>query len=39
MEIKHRIKPELFSICKEILINDLKLKDWRLIESRDQFQT
>lgn len=39
MEIKHRIKPELFSICKEILIDSLELKNWRLIESCDQFQT
>ncbi|APZ47430.1 hypothetical protein BW723_14550 [Polaribacter reichenbachii] len=39
MEITHKINNEFILICKEILRENLDLKEWNLIESCDQFQT
>lgn len=34
-----KIDSEFIGICEEILAQKFELKDWRLIESCDQFQT
>ena len=39
MEIKHKIDSEFIAICQQILKENLDVKDWKLIESSDQFQT
>jgi len=39
MGIKHKLDTEFISICQEILKENLDLKDWKLVESTDQFQT
>ncbi len=39
MSIIHKIDSEFISICRQILNENLGLKDWDLISSCDQFQT
>jgi hypothetical protein len=37
--IKHQIDSEFISICRQIINENIELKDWELTESSDQFQT
>ena len=39
MDYKHKIDIEFIGICKRIVRENLDLKEWRLIESDDQYQT